>query len=445
MSNIMESSWINSNASPSSIQTTAQPGVDLVSLERRSLELHGQLQILLDAQAKNLTVGRDVPTTVEQVNNTPSVIYRTSSPRKIIPIRQPVEDPITLRAARRGIKRAMHELCAIKQEKLQIICAHLHEVRQELGRVDGWEKKQVNLSAEIRLIEEGITGTRVQRLKEHDGTLQEEITRTEIHLLELKSRHKSVQLELSTLNNSVQSELSSYQAAQQLLDGQIREFLARSKEQPRGLDVGVTYLSLPLDRRTLAMAHQYTKRIESDLEKQREDTEDEKLALEEGIHMWGEVVRRLTDLEDDSVKCLALIGSPAVWPMSDSKEESTRHRNNILTLRATFDQAQVDLESMFKIAESHGWNLLLCSIGAELEALVRGQEVLCATFPILTEEHLHNHDGDRDLTSIIGPNLPHDREICTSKIDATDRRFQDCLRRYPSLTTDDLEPDILFS
>lgn len=353
-------------------------------VERAARNLERTLQDLLDAQSEGLADGlgsgsANGSSSVGSPTPTPSVIPSSvphSEPRTI-PIRQPKKKRLTLRDARRGLSRSLAQFTALKDYELKIIDGEV------LVR-DGALKQASDLDSRKHLLEDQVQKIQNQAVAVDLGReaqqVEQEITELETRLFELRNRHRHLLDQIREHESSQDSELSSYTEALKLNENNIKDFL-RLPPVSHGFgagDVQGMYAFKP-ERRTLHMAQdQWTNDLDL-LNSRKADVEKERQALDEGGRLWHEVAHRTREFEKDvrgrmkglTHSQVALdargAGEPMIVPGDDGRLESVVEKMNAL----------VDfLQEALAKAESEGWKLLICAIGAELAAFQEARDAL---------------------------------------------------------------------
>ncbi len=369
----------------------------LLALERKERQLQQDLQALLDAQSEGLIGGLSGATPDDASSNgtrTPSTSVLGERVGKTVPVRQPVVKKLTLRGARRRISSTMQELSLVKGEESQILEAEVGERDEVLKQVEGFGKKKDGLEQEIAGIEGEDESRRVSELKDEARTVEIEIHELETKLFEMKAKHRHLMAQISELDNSVQAKLSSYKASLSIVDSQVRRFLARPPLQDAMFSQEMSpFLSLPPTRRTLEMAKDHWYNERESLRKRRGDVEIEKDALKDGAVVWEDVVTAVSAFEKRIQNEMRRLGSSqkqgqGVNDTYDSPDEGMRN------LLQQMDPIIAQVESKFKLAETRDWKLLVCCIGAELEALKEGRSLLQATLDAAT--------GDQEGEALAG-------------------------------------------
>ena len=340
-----------------------------------------------------------------------------------------------LRGARKGILRAMRELGDVKSREEGVLNAEVERREEVLAAMERVEEKSVGLEREIRRIEEGFTGVvddgdvsgsklggggvkKLEEMRDEERQLDSEIREIENRLWELKARRGALRREVETFENRIQSQLSSYKEALGILERDVRaKFLVK---KPTGLGPLRSYgvrekghvakdgvWDLPKERRTLVM-------VKDDIESEREGfflerkaVEREQAALHEGAKVWESVVRIVSGVEgllkeevhkitrtpppsdglavsstffnDDNMLVESETNSHNNTTMPTTSPSNPAHpKTGMLTILNHMDSAITEIEGTLSLAESKDWNLLVCCIGAELEALREGREMLQA-------------------------------------------------------------------
>ena len=359
--------------------STTIPQTDsLVTLSRQEVHLQNNLQSLLNAQSEGLLAGLTGPSqdetssTGSRTPTTDSGSRSSHKPRPIIPVRQPAKRKLGLRGARRGISRAISDLADLKLQEARVLEDEVLQRDDVLSAVQSFERKSTGLQGHIRDIESEDTTRRVNELKGEEKTLDHEIHELETRLYELKARQRHLLREIDGLNNSVQSKLSSYKSALALAEKDIKNFLARPPLQSTNHTAATTGIwSLPHERRTLEMAKEHYTDEQHALRTRLSAVEEEKNALEDGAAVWEEAVQEVSTVEKALREEMQRIQPPLLD--SESEQPAAEGMKNILQ---TMRRARSRIESKLDLAEAKNWKLLVCCIGAELEALVEGQGVL---------------------------------------------------------------------
>lgn len=308
---------------------------------------------------------------------------------------------MSLRAARRGIRSAMLELATIKDNEVDAANAALDGTEQMLEQIKRWDDRKKGLEDEMEAIQRSDSTDRIQELREEDHTLQEQINALEMQLGRLRDQQNAVHLELSRISNSVDSKLSSYRQSLRLLDKQVKESLAN---QTSSFIHESPYHSLPLERRTLALAAEHAQEEREALEKHREILSNEREAVNAGITIWTDAVGSITSFEKALRDGMAAL-SPAVSGDDDTSAGGQReHHVDMQNILSRMDEVILDLDGKARLADARGWKLLICCIGAELEAFRQGKAILEAALSTArsesgSQEHDHTVSEASEVSS----------------------------------------------
>lgn len=384
---IVESRYMPSSPAPSAVLSTTKS----VSLEPQPLaarsrerELQADLQFLLDAQAEGLINGlegggADDGGGVSTGSTTPTV--RSLRAASVVPrqVNRPVRRKLGLRSARKGIYNSIVALAAVKEDELLAVDGSVRDKEASLARIDAWEKKREGLEEAASGVDASEETIRVQRLRQEADVLQEEINGVEVQLAELKTRHRRILKQAAAVENAVQAKLASYTSSLGLLETEVKRYLGarpRDRNDTATLAEGKSVWQLPPQQRTLAMARSQIKEEQEAIREQRQGVQAEKEALEEGAILWKDIAAQVTDFEKRLRVEMASLGtaSDASSAWDDSPESSSGER--LKELLTHMDALVSHLSAQHILAEERNWRLLIAAIGAELDALKRGREIL---------------------------------------------------------------------
>ena len=351
----------------------------LIAISRQEAHLQDTLQHLLDAQSEGLLAGLAGGPPQDETSSagsrTPTTAYSSQpqllKPKSVVPVRQPARKKVGLKGARRGIARAISDLERLKIEEGRILEDELLQRAETLGTVQRFETKMVGLKGKIDSIESEDTTRMVDSLKGEEKALDQEIRELENRLWGMKAKQRHLLQEIEGLENSVQSKLSSYQSALALAEKESRRFLERP---PIGGDRSATITglwTLPAERRTLQMIREQYAEEQDVLKKRFDEVETERGALEDGFRVWNDVIEEVNGVERLLREEMREIQTPLVT--------ENRNGNVIGGMRKILDhmsRARSRIESSLEVCEARNWKLLVCCIGAELEAMSEGQIVL---------------------------------------------------------------------
>ncbi|KAJ9308842.1 hypothetical protein DTO271D3_7278 [Paecilomyces variotii] len=358
----------------------------LLYIERQTKHLQRNLQTLLDAQSEGLLAvlsgsRQDDALSTTTLNPTPSVASSSRAPT--VPVRQPAQNKIGLRAARKGILKSMQELLTLKVEEQRILAVQSDERIDAIRQVDYFISKQKGLESTISTIQNDGDSQRCLELKDEARRLENDISELEIRLFEMKARHRTVVNEIAQVENSVEAKLSSYKASLSLLESEVRKYLRHPPLVP--LSVEATFYSLSPKRRTLEMAKEHWTTERSELDKRKNGVRLEVGALKEGSAVWQDVVKDVTDFEKRLGEEMSrlLQGNSQLLDTQDNLGESTGERAKAIL--KDMEDTTNRIEEKLDLAEEKDWKLLVCCIGAELEALREGRAMLLDLFNLSSD------------------------------------------------------------
>lgn len=370
----------------------------ILDVSRHERHLQDHLQCLLDAQSEGLLsgLGRSSATAqdivIERKDTTPTLSYSTAHAgfqraTSVTPVRQPTKKKIGLRGARRGILRTIHELAALKSQQGELLESQLASREEDSKMVQRFSAKKDGLQAQIKAIENEDNGRKVQEFRQEEKVLDADIKETESRLWEMKARQRHLLGKIEGLNNSVQSKLSSYNAALTLAENETRDFLARPAfSSPTTEAAGKEGLwALPASRRTLQMASEHFHDEREKLEQRSSNIDMERVALQDGAVMWEDVIMEVTALEKvlqeemQRLQSLQALEGRGTEGATDGMKTVLKH----------MERTRSRIESQLTIARACNWKLLVCCIGAELEAIIEGYGVL-----LKASDNLKNMEKD---------------------------------------------------
>ncbi|KAK3686877.1 hypothetical protein LTR37_019361 [Vermiconidia calcicola] len=410
-------------------------------LQDRQSELEADLQFLLDAQAEGLVRGLEGGLADDQTSNgstTPTAqsIRSSSAARRTT---RPARPKPGLRGARKGIYNAMMALSTVKHEELQAIDEDVRTKEQTVEQIDEWDKKRHGLQEAAQNVDSDEDTVRVQRLRQEADTLQESINHSELQLSDMKARHRELTRQVAGVENSMQAKLASYTSSLKMLDEDVQKFLTLDSTEdisrPRSSNGQASIREIPAKRRTLDMARQHWKEERDAATERRDSTQHEKAALDEGTLIWKEVVAQVTNFERLMRSQMAEQSpQPPDMPGDLTSGNASQRLKELLS---HMDRLVEELDSNFELAKDRNWNLLVAAIGAEVDALRQGRQLL--------DNVLRSASGDAD-EPVSGPQ--NGISGSDDEIHELDKSFETARRHMSSGNEeddDDPDPELLFS
>ena len=353
-------------------------------VDRAAKALQRTIQSLLDAQSDGLNtsltgVGTEDISSVGSPTPTPSLATpsRSNSMPKTIPVRQPAPKKTSLRGARRGLNKAMEEFAQLKEEELNIITSEASSRENALKKSRRFQQKKDSLIEQMEAIQGEESATNAASLRAEADKVKVEIQHLESRLFELRARYRQLITQADQFSNSLESKLSSYRSSLALVEKDVKQFLRHppvSNSLPLFDDISSDHggmHSLKAERRTLEMAQDQWVAEEELLSNRKADVESEREALREGASIWRDATRRISEFEKSLREVLK--DPPA---QANGLEESTNSEDRHAALLLQLDRLIASLQDDLGTAESNSWNLLICCLGAELEALEQGRVLL---------------------------------------------------------------------
>jgi hypothetical protein len=409
-------------------QTTYNASADSVwrTLKRREMAIEEDLQEMLDMQSASLAGGPGdgasmVATEQDNFSDTSSStptgtsFYSTVTSRSklsrslvqpthstsggdVIPVRQPKRPkPLGIRAARRGLLKAMMALGDLKAEEDARVNAAISQRKTALARLRKVSGRQNKVTTELKLLEEDDDeplGKELRELEAKRGSLTQEIKELEERLVGLRDKRRWVDDRIHDVRNRREAGLSGYRGALKDVEAEVNAIVRRPPVKPldrefwRGLggneggegDLepgGEEFMSLIPERRTLDMAKTWWEAEIRALEKRRKEVDKNREALERGEEMWRETMDLVNTYESGLAKLTK--GHISVPVIAKGKEKDDGQGGIVQHLLSEMGAVTGALEHKLQVAEKNSWNLLICAIGAELDAFKEAERVLRLT------------------------------------------------------------------
>jgi hypothetical protein len=436
------------------------------STRTRQQELEADLQFLLDAQAEGLVRGLEGGSADDYSSTgsrTPTVHSVRAAKGK-----KPATRKVGLRSARRGIHRSILALSALKEEELEELQGETEKTTDTLNQIYAWESKREGLEEATQHVRSEEDTVRVQRLRQEADTLQTNISRAEEQLMEMKLRHRKLMSQAAAVENSVQAKLASYTSSLRLLEDDVQKFLrsgppsaqrtSRSQSRSSNSSAQAPFLQTPVKQRTLQQAKDHYHAQNETSTRQRQSIEHEKRALDEGAALWQEATHELHAFETRLREEMTLLSTPA-QPISawdhhddDGSDNQTSSDNSTVRLKPLLDAMETlisSLQTKISHAEDQHWNLLIAALGAEIQALEKGREILEGVLRAsgeTVERRRGREDGGDLVDTGVESQEATDREQ-DEEIHSLDKEFRRTRVTTPSdhISDEDPDPELLFS
>lgn len=385
-------------------------------LRRREKALEQEIQQLLDLQATGLVAGStplsgseadgysdtgsstptgtfySTATSKSRMMNSLHVPTKSTRDGNVIPVRQPKSNrSLGLRSARTGLKKTMSALGELKREEDAHVDAALLERKRALIHLGKVNRRRVSVQAELQSFEkdnEEPLGKELRSLGSRYEELTVEIRSLEEKLVAMRNQRRSVRDRIDDVKSRREAGLSGYRGALKDADSELTSIMRHPPVQPideemllgsgaHGLHEdarsGRDFLRLLPERRTAEMAKSWWDTEISALEQRRGQIAKEQQALDEGGETWNQVIS-LVDKFESSLR--QLMKGSAVAASVKGKEKVSSQQELIRNQLPQMDEVVAKLEQHLETAEEKGWNLLICAIGAELEAFREAQNML---------------------------------------------------------------------
>lgn len=400
-------------------------GSTLRGLRCREKAVEQDIQELLDAQASALAAGRGTGLDSIDDNGQPNdTLSNASLPRPssasgtrdfspignffatppsvfrsaLVSTQQPTgSSPLDLGAARSGIQQSIKALIQLKWEESAHLEAASTQRKSILSRFTRLQSKRVQILSEIEAlqVEDDVRGEsfgmQLLRLSSQRDSLDREILLLEEKLAEMRTRRRRLCENIDDVESRRDAALSGYRGALKDLDSQLGTLLRHplvqqldpdlliaknSLDAGRGATWGSQFMRLIPERRTVQMAVDWLQLDIGLLDQCKAQIDDEMQALQEGDFMWRHVVSLVTNYESE-LREVTRVRPASLLPMSVTGAEAPVPTRQVLRHQvARMKQVTTDLEHYLSKAEKNCWNLLICAVGAELQAFKEARTLL---------------------------------------------------------------------
>ncbi|KAF2197026.1 hypothetical protein GQ43DRAFT_466721 [Delitschia confertaspora ATCC 74209] len=362
-----------------SSRPTVKVPYELLAVQRKARHLEQQIQEYLDAQSDGLEAGLNMDAPDDTSLNssataTVSSIRDESHTSNKLSTRQKIH----LNDARKCIYRCMQQLAEVKAEELDFLDSELYAVRSIRDKTETFSRKRNGLQERIRVIEHEGTEPQVNAMRKEADDLEQEIKKKEEELWAMKTKHRRLVNNLADAENHLEAKVASYKTSLDMLEKDISGFLKRPPDADHFPMEDSPFIHLPPNRRTLDMATEYWREEHARLEDKCNEVDIDRSALDEGSRIWKDVASRVMNFEKNFSKLL---------------EQSGGDHKSLLNALNQMDDIIHYLEEQLRVASSRKWNLLICSIGAELEACKQGRPMLEAVLRGPAEENHNEPDA----------------------------------------------------
>ena len=413
------------------------------ALSRRQKAIEREVQQLLDLQASGLLAGAgglggapsesEVDVYSDTGSSTPTgTFYSTATSKSrirqslylptkatsdgnIVPVRQPAKAKPArgLKAIRNSIRKALDAFEELKMEEDEHLDEALSQRKKALSRGNRINHRIDNVSDELKSLEddpEEPLGREYKQLSVKYDTVSQEIRELEEKLVGMRNRKRSIKEKMEHVKNRREAGLSGYRGALKEANAEMVNLLQRppflplepealgekygGKTNDYTLPGGAEFMKLIPQRRTYELAKTWWEGEVALLEKRKKQVQLEREGLGEGGIVWRQVMSLVSEFES-SLRAIvkASMSSPPPVPAS-VKGKEIETPDPIKEQLPRMNQVVQELEEKMLIAEENGWNLLICAIGAELEAFQEAQDALGDLFqtPITSQETGDEHE-----------------------------------------------------
>lgn len=398
------------------------------NLRRRERNLEDDIQQLLDFQAAGLVSGSQVDETSSSGNHdnysdagdstpagtffptatsrsqVPKSLYltpRSTTDGNVIPVRQPARTrPPGLRTIRNGLRTAIESLKELRREECEHIATAIRERKLALQELHNLGTRRLAIQSELTASDndgEEPLARELRELGQRHIFVDQEIGRLEEQLTGLRKQRRWLQDQMSHVRGQREANLSGYRGALRDVDSELSNLMRRPPVLPLDPAIhgegdetlrrdlasagGPEFLSLTPERRSPEMAKSWWEAELAVLEKRAIHVNEDLRALEGGSALWKDVLALVSNFESDLRRAMRGGAPSQLDSSSKGKEKADTEEDLIRNQAASMGNILRQLEQAMEVAESNRWNLLICAIGAELEAFKEAHDVLTTLLP----------------------------------------------------------------
>ncbi|PON30928.1 hypothetical protein TGAM01_v200348 [Trichoderma gamsii] len=403
-----------------------------------------EVQVLLDQQAVALVAGSGIENDASSTgSSTPTGSFfsapgyqqraalslyippRTTRDGNVVPTRQPANDrPQGLKATRESMRKLIASMTSLKHDQSAYIDEALDKRIKALKHLKKLSIKRARLEAEIKSLADNSDEPLAREFTVIDTehhVLGEEIQLLEAKLSRMRTRHRLLKERMDDIRNKREAGLSGYYGALNELTAEAVAYIRHPTIQPLDPDFlsgsqaeggpttsgGAEFMQLIPERRTPQLAASWwTAEIEI-LERRKDYTERYCQALEEGGQVWDKVTQLVSKFESDFRQATKSgTGTPSV----KGKEKAPSVEGVISDQLLRMEQVLGELKEYMRQSEQQNWTLLICAIGAELEAFENGYKALksMANPPKQPPPPSDDEDASTDVDEPSGPSRQQD-------------------------------------
>jgi hypothetical protein len=315
-------------------------------------------------------------------------------------------------------------LADLKAEEDAVLTAALGTRKKALAQLRRLGGRKEGLVEELEAMEGDARdplGQELTELGNERKAVTSEIAELEERLAGLRKRKRWLDGRIEDVKNQKEAGLSGYRNALREVDNGIESLLKRPPVKPLDMEVigsgsrengkddmeveqspgGVEFLRLRPERRTIEMARDWWEREIRILENRRLEVDKDRKALEEGVDIWRDAVQLVAGFE-------TRLREELKGERPDDEKGKNRERTPEEAMHAQLDnmaEVMAGLDEKLRTAEEQGWNLLICAIGAELEAFRVGEMMLRKALKAA------GYEGDTDRTPQLGRSMSGTRSF----------------------------------
>lgn len=317
------------------------------------------------------------------------------------------------------MRNLITSMTSLKHDQGAYIDDALEKRIKALNHLNELTNKRARLETEVRSLAKNSDEPLAREFKAIDTehhALGEEIQLLEAKLSHMRTRHRLLQERMDDIRNKREAGLSGYYGALNELTAEALAYTRHTTIQPLDPDLldrsnaggrpatsgGAEFMQLIPERRTPQLAASWWNAEIDILKRRKEETDLYCEALEEGGKVWDKVTQLVSKFESDLQQAMKN-GTPT--PSIKGKEKAPSVEDVISDQLLRMEKVLEELREYMQMSENNNWTLLICAIGAELEAFENGYKALksMANRPKVSPPPSDDEGTNTDIEEPSGP------------------------------------------
>lgn len=350
----------------------------------------------------------------------------------------------------------MAALAQLKLEEDAYIDEALSERRRAINHLERLGRRKENVASELHTLEEDEEeplGRELRDLNSRHDAVTQEIHELEEKLVGMRNQRRWLRNKMEDVSNRREAGLSGYRGALKNVNSEVQNLMYQPPIQPLDVEAlqtggkgkavstgGPEFLRLRPERRNMEMAKSWWSNEVGILENRKSQITTEKQALDDGVAVWEDVMELVSDYE---ARLRQLMTQEQPQSASAKGKDKVLSPDELIRNQLPeMDRIVTSLENHMQTAEEKHWNLLICAIGAELEAFHEARDMLSG---VLSEDEdksqvaFSQDRGEEGEADHLHHDESSDNEVPP---DLLVSHYQDGPSNAPSVSSPDVSPDL---